>query len=366
LGCHILKQLLENPDVDKVFCFVRTFPSGESARERLASALKSNQQSLIAESERIIAWAVDFSQSDFSLTVVELEILRAKTTHIIHCAWPVNFALPISSFSPHLACLQALLSLSLSVTSPEPAHVLFCSSIGTAMASKPPITIAAAPLNLFQASPTGYARSKNVAEHIIENAVKNSGAKATILRIGQIVPSRNQGSKLWNPSEAIPLMIRSALVIGALPDRVGSGDLCSWLEADVLAKAIMDISVFRQSDGTAASNSQLVYNLVHPRPFSWRDEFLPALRAAGLKFETVRYSAWLERLSQSSSDVMKNPSRKLLGVWEEQYHRAGEMVGDIKFDTGQAQQLSQALAMAESVVDADLVQALVSNWRNVW
>jgi thioester reductase-like protein len=317
----------------------------------------------LAGSPKIKALKADFSKPDFALSCSDFAMLQTDTTHIIHCAWPVNFALSLASFSPQLAGLHNLLAFSLSVLSPEPAHVLFCSSIGAAMATSPPATIPEAPLDLIQASSTGYARSKLVAEHIMEHASVRCGAKATILRIGQIVPSRSQGSQLWNPNEAIPLMIRSSILLGALPDRTGSGDRCSWLEADIVAKVVVDICRLKQDN---PAKHQLVYNLVHPRPFSWRDEFLPALKAAGLPFETVSLPQWLEKLAQSSSDLNENPSRKLLHFWEEHSPGMGESLEEIRFETEKCQEASPALAIAESSKENISVEALVDAWRKVW
>jgi hypothetical protein len=86
-----------------------------------------------------------------------------------------------------------------------------------------------------------------------------------VLRIGQIVLSRRVGSKLWNPNEAIPLIVRSAIVLGALPDGMESGDACAWLEIDVLAEAVIDLSLMSTKPGTTP---ELVYSLLHPRSFS--------------------------------------------------------------------------------------------------
>ncbi len=61
----------------------------------------------------------------------------------------------------------------------------------------------------------GYARSKMVAEIIVKAAAKQTGMNARVLRVGQIVGDTQIGQ--WNSPEAIPLMIRSAVTVGALP-----------------------------------------------------------------------------------------------------------------------------------------------------
>lgn len=367
MGGQILKQLLAVPQVDKVYCFVRTTPSGQSAAARLASALESQFHTGLMDSDKIIVLSADLTKHDFSLSSADFLTLKTNTTHIIHCAWPVNFVLPLSSFESQLLSIQNLLSFSLSVDLPHPAHLLFCSSIGAAMGTKPPAIIPNTQLELSQASPTGYARSKLVAEHMLQTAVQNHGARAKVLRIGQIVPSRSPGSnKLWNPNEAIPLIVRSAISLGALPASLGRSDCCTWLEVDILAMAVVDISgCGDRGDLDNSSKPQVVYNLVNPQSFSWANQFLPALKVAGLIFETLPYETWLKRLSQSNSDAAINPSRKLLEIWE-QNQVVGDTMGEVAFDTRPAQEASHDLATAKMIIEGELVKDFVTAWRKVW
>ena len=240
----------------------------------------------------------------------------------------------------------------------------------TSLSSSTKVQIPEAPIQeLSHASPTGYARSKLIAERMIENAVANSGADATILRIGQIVPSMTSGSMLWNPDEMIPSMVRSALPTGVLPNRpgVGGSDACSWIEVDVLSQAILEIGGIGKIE-VGSKERRLVYNLVHPHLFSWHSAFLPALQAAGLEFETVSWDAWLRKLKDSEQDVGKNPSRKLLGFWEAA--RAGgtkELGGkEVVFETKAAEARSESLRMAGSVVDGTYVGGLLEAWKEIW
>ena len=142
--------------------------------------------------------------------------MLSQTTLIIHSAWAVNFMLGIRSFEDqHIKGVQNLINFSLSVHTPNPARFYFCSSISVALAAPAPAVVPEALIEDLTASlPMGYSRSKLVAEHIIRN-VARGGAPAHVLRIGQIVGDSKDG--LWNDSEAIPLMIRSALTLRVLP-----------------------------------------------------------------------------------------------------------------------------------------------------
>jgi thioester reductase-like protein len=219
---------------------------------------------------------------------------------------------------------------------------------------------------LTDATPTGYARSKLVAERILEKAVNVDGARATIVRIGQIIPSPTSGSMLWNPNEMIPLMIRSSLSTGVLPDSLGGADRCSWIDLDSLSRAILDIGGLSRAsiEHPESRQSQLVYNLVHPRPFSWKQDFLPALRRAGLEFKVVDRKTWIERLRGSERDIKKNPSRKLLSFWEAQ--DANEGPREMNFETAAAEAQSEAMKRMGRVVDDEYVAKLLLAWRAVW
>jgi len=112
---------------------------------------------------------------------------------------------------------------------PINGEICECIPNGTTIIPEAPIT------DLRHASPSGYARSKVLAERMIENAVASSSASATTLRIGQTVPAKTSGSQLWYPNEMILLMVQSALTTDALPETPGSSDQCSWIDVDTLS-----------------------------------------------------------------------------------------------------------------------------------
>lgn len=266
-----------------------------------------------------------------------------------------------------MASVQNLLKLSLNSTRSEPAHFLFCSSVEVAM--RTPSTIPLVPEtpipNLAHSSPTGYAQSKLISERIIEKAVAEYGARATILRIGQIVPGGGRGAPKWNQNEMIPFLVKSANSIGVLPSSIGTGfgDTCTWLDVNKLAESIIEIAgLSSQDEGQIYGNSknesheeesQLVYNIVHPRPFSWVNDFLPSLKLAGLQYNVVSYREWVEKLSTSKINLENNSSRELLEFWLPQlgnFHESHEET-EVRFDTQRAQGKSKTLRDMMSLVD---------------
>jgi thioester reductase-like protein len=363
LGTHLLSELVANPRIVKIYCLIRIINT-QTASERLELALKNNSFAHLITSPKIICLACSLAEPKLGLDLHNFKILTTVTTHIIHCAWTVNFALPLPSFRADLAGLQNLLSLSLSTTSrPEPAEFVFCSSIAVALGTLPPALIPSTILDLSQASSTGYERSKCVGERVVQQAVEKSGAKARVARIGQIVPSRKDGAtKLWNKNEMIPLLIRSAKSVGALPDQLSGGDSCNWMEVDVVAGLICEIAGFSKRREKGERENNFLYNLVHPKSFSWRNDFLPKLKELGMMFQTVGYKEWLQKIRDSETDLVQNPSRKLLGFWESQKWAEN---GEIRFDTGVLGGMRNLSWTELRVADGNLMAEILAAWKIV-
>jgi len=210
LGVHILAALVERHDVEWVYCPVR----GPKPAQRLEDAFNGRfKSSKYAEKVKVIT---DEGGKPGVVNEATKEKLLRHLTLIIHAAWPVNFQLSLASFRPHLRHLQSLIQLSLDVRLPQPARMLFCSSMGVALNTPNQRRIMEEPIADFrQGTGSGYTQSKLVAEHVVQKAVEDFGAWACNLRIGQIVGDTKLG--LWNENEAPPLMIRSALSLGSLP-----------------------------------------------------------------------------------------------------------------------------------------------------
>ena len=190
LGSHILAELLNSPRVSKVYCLIRS-PNHDPA-SRLASSLKDHSFSDLIFSPKIVPLSTSLPDHNLGLPKTVYDAISHEVTHLIHCAWPVNFSISLTSFEPQFLALKNLLSL----TRTAEAKLLFCSSISAALGTQPPGTVPSAPLDsLRQASSTGYGKSKLVAEKIIQKGAEDYGVRCTILRIGQIVPSGVAGKK---------------------------------------------------------------------------------------------------------------------------------------------------------------------------
>lgn len=367
----MLSQLASTPHVSKIYCTVRKTRSSETAQERLEKATNSHGFQ-IASSQNIIPLLTDDSAPNMGLPSALFEQMHAEATHIIHCAWNVNFMLPVTAFESQLKGLQNLINLSLTSPLEDPPQMLFCSSVGVAMGSSrssEDVLVPEGPItDLSAASPTGYSRSKLIAERMIETARTAFGANASVLRVGQIIPAAKEGSQLWNPSEMVPLIVRSATATVVLPEfpAPNSDDRCTWIDAATLAGTILDIAGLHGTDATAVgAESQLVYNLVGPVSISWQADFLPLLKRAGLQFEVKSWGSWLDRLRALDED---DPCRKLLSFWDESTNLSSETgkMGGIVFRTEKAKDRSKTFRASKGVVDDGYVERLLCEWRAVW
>ena len=199
-----------------MYCLVRA-TSQEQAKERVFSTLEAKKLASLENTDKILCFPSDLSRQDLGLSNSTINTLQKSLSTVIHCAWAVNFNLGVQSFEKqHIKGTFNLLNLCLKVTAPLPAKLFFCSSISAAAGTPLPAVIAETYVrDLSHAQSMGYARSKLVTETIIKAAAEQTGMVARVLRVGQIVGDTRIG--LWNSTEAISLMIRSATTIGVLP-----------------------------------------------------------------------------------------------------------------------------------------------------
>ncbi|KAI1446874.1 L-aminoadipate-semialdehyde dehydrogenase [Annulohypoxylon stygium] len=363
LGAHILSQIVSLPGVKKVYCLVRA-KTLEDARSRVVSSLESRSLFNQGVLEKVVCLPSDFGQESLGLDASTLETIRSSLTTVIHSAWMVNFNVGLGSFErSHIAGVHNIIKLCLSVPFQKPAKFFFVSSISAAAGTPLPATIREAHIDdLHHAQNMGYARSKLVTENIIRAAAKRTGIHARVLRTGQLMGDSQNA--LWNPTEAIPLMIQSATTIGALPIL---DETPSWLPVDKCAAAILELSgLSPNTKNTAPENIEEVYHVLNPSLFSWSNDLLPALRAAGLKFETVSQREWVRRLRDSKQDPQKNPPIKLLKFFEEKYDNDSAGRSGLVFETRVTEKCSETIGAGYDIIGSGILQKCVNQWRLVW
>ncbi|KAJ9616972.1 hypothetical protein H2200_000693 [Cladophialophora chaetospira] len=338
-GAHLLSQLLSNSSILKIHLLVRGATS-TACRERIHKALSSRRLPVPADFDaRVQIHSCKLSDPNLGLSSKVYEQLAGTVDVIVHLAWSVNFLLPLRSFkSTHLAGIKNLIDFALS--SPKslpPPRMIFCSSIAAVSNHTGPHIPEAILSDPSTSGPTGYARSKWVAEQICTSAHETTRLKnrISVARVGQLSGASDSG--VWNASEAYPLMLSSMKVTRCLPDLDGArrkqeveeGEVLGWLPVDVAARAFVEDILgdeHEKSDPDETTKSVdgriPVTHFLNPSAnVTWSD--LLSWLAKNEEFETVNVQEWfsrLEALQESHEESKKNhPALKLLGFWKKSY-----------------------------------------------
>ncbi|KAL4949466.1 hypothetical protein BDW69DRAFT_202833 [Aspergillus filifer] len=330
--------LMQRDSVKKIYCLVRASDTS-NALDRVLSRLASRPLPMVNVS-KIIALPSQLSAEDLGPPSSILSELRASLTKVIHSAWAVNFTLGVCSFeAQHIKGLNNLVNLCLSSKRPLPAELYFCSSISAAAGTPLPATIAEAPILEFaHAQGMGYARSKLVAERIVQAAAERTGMIAKVLRVGQIVGDTIHGK--WNTTEAIPLMLQTAQTLKALP-------------------ALDETPQFSHDPRT-------IYHVQNAKTFRWTEELLPALQEAGLDFEILPKRQWVHRLRDGEQDPKKNTAIKLLDFFVEKYDNDNPGRSGLVFEMEKSQVASPTLRGGVDLIESGLIRKFVEAWRTEW
>ncbi|KAK0390625.1 hypothetical protein NLU13_0129 [Sarocladium strictum] len=351
LGSHILRLLLDDNQVQKIICLVRASSEAE-AQDRLEATLRLRGCAGQLD-HRIVCVPSILSREDLGLRAELQALLATKTALFIHSAWTVNFSLQISSFEDQISGTANMLKLAAQVG----ALMVFISStaaVSQARNGTIPEDISDDPRD---ASPLGYSQSKWVAEKICAAAATRRDdpispfpqqRAVVILRVGQLCGDERG---IWNKSEAYPLMLSTARIIGSLPDI--KGEVINWLPVHLAAQIVIDIA-FQSHDGSSLGEPRVfhVFNY-HDKP-SW-NQMLLWLQAdsqtseGGPSFEVLPPSRWVSALETAAEiGEQQHPAYALLGLWKLAFSATdvmsdGPPVTPRYFDTTRSRQNSPAI-----------------------
>ncbi|KAJ9644304.1 hypothetical protein H2204_001655 [Knufia peltigerae] len=366
LGSHILHQLLCDPRVSHIHLFVRG-ETAQASRDRVLEALSSRLLPVpIDFGSRTTIWQCTLSDPLLGLSPADYATLASRVDVIIHLAWSVNFLLPLRSFeTTHLAGLRNLINFSLTSSSrPRPPRFVFCSSVASVSAyqtcnvtgadddtqtatgtrkghtrcEQTDTLVPELPVSDMPAAsgPTGYARSKWVAEAMCVAAHTETrlNSRISISRVGQLSAATDTG--VWSKTEAYPLMLSSSRVTGVLPDL--KHEVLGWLPVDLAARAFVEDALKgidhqnRDRQQPPKIENIPVHHVLNPSTeLHWSDLLARLSSRRHQPFKAVPADEWLRVLSslqeQNQKDttgtafegLQKHPSFKLLGFWKSVY-----------------------------------------------
>ena len=336
LGSCILDILRNDPSVGRIFCLVRAVDD-QDARVRVSDSLVDRGKQPLGASPRVSCNQYFIDRPQLGLSEESYKEILSTVTHVIHVAWAVNFSLPLRAFEPHFAGLRSLLQLA--ACAPNSVTFTFCSSVASIslknQETRRPIeeTRAATPLD---PSPTGYGRSKWVAEAICVATAERHETfdrlKVKVLRLGQLTGDTQTGS--WNMSEAWPKMLSTVDILDCLPSIEQPLD---WLPLDIAAEVVSETTF---TDNPKDETCEIYHIVQYRREKTWMDllDWIKDVREK--RFEVVAPQVWLERLELYPED---HPAKALLGLWQDAYGEGSRTAKEIVFDVKEAKAISSTI-----------------------
>ena len=270
LGPNIIRALLHDPKISKVYCLNR----GENGLQRLYEAFITCGFPDAFNPTRLDFMPMNLSDERLGLTNQQWSHLRENVHIIIHNAWKVNFSKDLSSYrSEFIRSVQELINFS--AESPLHPRLVYISSISSvqnwANAYSNDVPVAETPLTNYDvASPLGYGQSKHVTERLLQAAAEKSNIPVVILRVGQVAGPTAEGGGVWSKDEWVPSMAVISKVMKMIPSDMPRID---WIPSDVMGRIIYDICMTERlkdttSEGGACRNLH-IFNLVNHHMSPW-------------------------------------------------------------------------------------------------
>ncbi|RIB14933.1 hypothetical protein C2G38_1972430 [Gigaspora rosea] len=358
LGSFILRDLLKNPNVLKVYCLVRASDENHGWFRLKDSFAQRHLDTSLLSKERIIILPSDLGDSKFGQTEKIYSKLVHEVTQIYHVAWRLDFNSKIEVFErENIGGTVHLLMLAREAYAHHRnVHFNFTSSISTTLGSKTNVKEDVLPHDISNALLNGYALSKFITEHVCAEWSRKIGFELDIHRVGQVCGDSVTG--VWNTHEHISLMIKGAQFMKIMPNSYSS--IVDWIPVDVASQSIVDISFNSSFDGDYVR----VNHILNPKKTTW-SEFLKSLQQSGIDFKIVSNKEWLNILLKTPEyqNVDKNPVATLSGFFEKVMSESSDK-NDPLFETQKSVNRSLALSNCQKI-DVKLIKLYVNNWKKI-
>ncbi|KAL5355581.1 hypothetical protein BJX96DRAFT_184183 [Aspergillus floccosus] len=354
LGSYLLNTLLHNSNIEKVYCFNRSY-----AKQRQIASFeeKGLDAGPLKDSSKVEFLRVSFGDKQFGLSDEKYGQLSNTAQVIIHNAWAVNFNIPLESFeTPHIQGVSELIKFCIS--SKYNTHLSFVSSVATIGTWRPDLGPCIPEVAFETPDPVleqKYGESKHVAERMCLEASRKAGVPTTVFRVGQIAgPTTEKG--IWNTNEWFPTLVATSKAMGKVPATLGPDDI-DWVPVDTIAKVIVELLESR----CTSQETSAFFHLMNPSKTTW-SSIVPAVQRA-YSIPSVPIEDWIGELDRiknpSDEDVRQKPALKLLEFYRGLVSGKGVLSADI--DTRKAQEASAAMASLEPIS-----QQQMNNWIQQW
>lgn len=208
----------------------------------------------------------------------------------------------------------------------------------------------------------GYPEGKWIVERMLQIAGERTSLQAVSVRVGQLAGGT---SGCWNVSDWLPVIVRSAAMLGCLPD----ADIVSPLRRlEPLLNNAQDVSWMRLDEAAASliemRDAHGVLHLVHPKPIPWKTVFVTFSKA--LRVPLVPFQEWLGRLT-AFGEAHPEGGREVPALRLIEFYKS---LGNMGFDamvnieslsTTKAQSISPTLRNMPPLKDTD-----ADKWLAYW
>ena len=353
LGSHLLRALVNDPKVSKIYCLNRS----ADARDRQKKKYKEQSQDLDLTKAEFLQ--VNLVNPSLNLNDATFAKLASRVDVILHNAWKVDFNQTLESFEEtHIRGVRNLIDLS--INSPRRPHIFFVSSVASVerwnMIGQGPVP--EIPLNNCElAAEMGYGESKQVAEQILAVAGGRSSVPVSILRVGQLAGSLAPSAGAWPRDEWVPSLLLTSKALNMIPDQVPSLD---WIPVDTAADIILDIIHYPVTGTPSQNNPAGVYNLVNPHAASW-STLLPTIQSRlGPQAKVVPATEWVNALRNLDAGNLQEladyPALKILDFFQT-YLAESEATVVQRWET------KNGVAASKTMADLGPVNA---EWMDLW
>ena len=299
LGTFLLQELLEQTPAD-IYCLVRA-ANADAAQQKLQKSLESYSLWKDSYSSRIIPVVGELSKPLLGISQEQFKSLAHQIDIIYHNGALVNFIYPYSALkASNVLGTQEVLRLASQIKT-KPVHfVSTTNAISPAQGSGVKVIREDDTINPAEVMETGYAKSKWVAEKLI-NIARDRGIPTSIYRPGRIVWHSQTG--VGNTSDNTFRMLKGCILMGSIPTRDAMVNL---IPVDFVSSAIAQLSKQQESLGKT-------FHIVNPHPAPFKD-IVNWLRSYGYPLREIPDEQWREEL-RTLADNPDNPLSPLVPFW---------------------------------------------------
>jgi thioester reductase-like protein len=291
LGSFLCNELLQDPNIDVVYCLVRATSNAEAAH-RLQKSLQNRQLWDDEYASKLQVFAADTSLHHMGLDDDDYAMLGTGVDMVVHCAALVNLVYPYEGLrSANVQGTRNVIEFALYGRVKKLAYI----STDAVFPDGQKDCREDADIQQYAktlSGSNGYSQTKWVAEMLVRHA-RERGLPTVVFRPG------NQGGVggVWNESDFNFLVLQGCIATGAAP--VVDGWLMELTPVDFAAKAMVKL----MSDNSNLGETFHVTNFANCHT---ANEYFDALRGAGVPLESCSLEEWNKRiLATDSTDLQK-------------------------------------------------------------